>query len=71
MGVMARKPRLYRTRDLIRRLEAEGWGARGGRGDHVVFKHPEKPGRVTIDTGVKEIPIGTLRSIYRMARLEW
>jgi predicted RNA binding protein YcfA (HicA-like mRNA interferase family) len=70
-GVMARKPRLYRTRDLIRRLEMEGWVARSGRGDHVVFKHPEKPGRVTVDTGVKEIPIGTLRSIYRMAGWKW
>jgi predicted RNA binding protein YcfA (HicA-like mRNA interferase family) len=49
----------------------EGWVARSGRGDHVVFKHPEKPGRVTVDTGVKEIPIGTLRSIYRMAGWKW
>lgn len=68
---MARKPRLYATRDLIRPLKAEGWRRRSGKGDHVVFKHPTRPGRVTVDTGVKEIPIGTLRSIYRMAGWEW
>jgi len=68
---MARKPRLYATRDLLRQLEAEGWIRRPGKGDHVVFKHPTKPGRVTVDTGVKEIPIGTLRSIYRMAGWKW
>lgn len=68
---MARKPRLYATRDLLRQLEVEGWIRRPGKGDHVVFKHPTKPGRVTVDTGVKEIPIGTLRSIYRMAGWKW
>jgi predicted RNA binding protein YcfA (HicA-like mRNA interferase family) len=68
---MARKPRLYRTRDLVRRLEAEGWVARSGKGDHIVFRHSQKLGHVTVDTGVKEIPIGTLRSIYRMAGWEW
>ena len=67
----ARKLRLCETRELIRRLEAEGWVRRPGKGDHVVFRHPTKPGRVTVDTGVKEIPIGTLRSIYRMAGWGW
>jgi predicted RNA binding protein YcfA (HicA-like mRNA interferase family) len=68
---MARKPRLYETRRLIQRLESEGWVRRPGKGDHAVFTHPHKPGRVTVDTGVKEIPIGTLRSIYRMADWDW
>jgi predicted RNA binding protein YcfA (HicA-like mRNA interferase family) len=68
---MARKPRLYQTRELIRRLQAEGWVARAGKGDHRIFRHPDRPGHVTVDTGVKEIPVGTLRSIYRMAGWEW
>jgi predicted RNA binding protein YcfA (HicA-like mRNA interferase family) len=68
---MPRKPRLYETRELIARLTAEGWVARPGKGDHLVFKHPQKPGRVTVDKGVKEVPVGTLRSIYRMAGWKW
>jgi predicted RNA binding protein YcfA (HicA-like mRNA interferase family) len=35
------------------------------------YRHPTKPGRVTIDAGAREIPTGTLRSIYRQARWEW
>jgi predicted RNA binding protein YcfA (HicA-like mRNA interferase family) len=54
------------------RLAAEGWTvARNGPGDHVQYKHPAKPGRVTIDTGAREQTTGTLRSIYRQAGWEW
>ncbi len=54
------------------RLKSEGWIiVRKGPGDHVQYKHPGKPGRVTIDTGAREIPKGTLRSIYNQARWDW
>ena len=68
---MGRKPRLYKTREVVRRLEHEGWQARPGKGDHRNYRHPEKPGLLTLDMGVSEIPIGTLRSIYRIAGWEW
>jgi len=42
-----------------------------GPGDHVQYRHPMKPGRVTLDNGAREIPTGTLRSIYRQAGWEW
>jgi predicted RNA binding protein YcfA (HicA-like mRNA interferase family) len=55
-------------KDAQRRLLNEGWFiARTGPGDHVQMKHPTKPGRVTLDMGVREIPIGTLRSVFRQA----
>jgi predicted RNA binding protein YcfA (HicA-like mRNA interferase family) len=44
---------------------------RRGPGDHVQFVHPSKPGKVTLDTGVREIPIGTLRSVFRQAGWKW
>ena len=44
---------------------------RVGPGDHVQYRHPEKPGRVTIDRGAREFPTGTLRSIFRQAGWEW
>ena len=60
------------TRGLMARLRREGWVvARKGPGDHVQFKHPDKPGRVTIDTGRREQAIGTLRSVYRQAGWTW
>ena len=59
-------------REIVRMLKADGWiEKRRGPGDHVQFAHPGKPGCVTIDMGARDIPIGTLRSIYRMAGWKW
>lgn len=69
---MPPRTRLTKTRDLLAALSADGWEvARNGPGDHVQFKHPAKPGRVTVDSGRREQAIGTLRSVYRQARWEW
>lgn len=58
--------------DIEARLRAEGWFiARTGPGDHVQWKHPDRPGRVTIDRGSRDIPIGTLRSVFRQAGWDW
>jgi predicted RNA binding protein YcfA (HicA-like mRNA interferase family) len=54
------------------RLHAEGWRVvRKGPGDHVQYKHATLPGRVTIDHSAREIPTGTLRSIFRQAGWQW
>lgn len=37
------------------------------KGDHFQFKHPQKPGRVTVPHPKKDIPKGTVVSIYRQA----
>jgi predicted RNA binding protein YcfA (HicA-like mRNA interferase family) len=69
---MGRKDHSAKTRDIIRRLENEGWTVdRNGPGDHVQYRHPTLPGRVTIDTGSREQTTGTLRSIYRQAGWDW
>lgn len=57
---------------MLKRLTAEGWIVkRRGPGDHVQLVHPAKPGKVTVDMGVREIPIGTLRSVFRQAGWKW
>ena len=33
--------------------------------------HPKKAGRVTVKHPTKDIPIGTLRNIYRQAEWKW
>jgi predicted RNA binding protein YcfA (HicA-like mRNA interferase family) len=35
-------------REVIRRLEADGWQLVATRGSHRQFKHPVRPGRVTV-----------------------
>jgi predicted RNA binding protein YcfA (HicA-like mRNA interferase family) len=69
---MGRKDHSVQTSDILKRLRQDGWfEARKGPGDHVQYKHPSKPGRVTIDTGSREQTTGTLRSIYRQAGWDW
>jgi predicted RNA binding protein YcfA (HicA-like mRNA interferase family) len=59
------------SRDVCRRLEQEGWQLARQKGAHRQYKHPSKPGRVTVSHPVKDIPIKTLRSIYRQAGWTW
>jgi predicted RNA binding protein YcfA (HicA-like mRNA interferase family) len=59
-------------REVMKRLIEDGWVVkRRGPGDHVKYVHPDKPGKVTVDMGVREFPIGTLRSVFRQAGWEW
>jgi predicted RNA binding protein YcfA (HicA-like mRNA interferase family) len=55
------------SRKLIRMLEADGWVHVAARGDHLQFKYPTIPGRVTLRHPVKDIKPGTVASIYRQA----
>jgi predicted RNA binding protein YcfA (HicA-like mRNA interferase family) len=58
------------SRDIISALRADGWVQVAQKGSHVQFKHPAKPGRVTISHPKKDVPIGTLRSIEKQAELK-
>jgi predicted RNA binding protein YcfA (HicA-like mRNA interferase family) len=58
------------SREVIRALENDGWYRVAQKGSHVQFKHPRKPGRVTVPHPERDIPRGTLRSIERQARLK-
>jgi predicted RNA binding protein YcfA (HicA-like mRNA interferase family) len=58
------------SRDIISALRADGWVQVAQKGSHVQFKHPAKPGHVTISHPKKDVPIGTLRSIEKQAELK-
>jgi predicted RNA binding protein YcfA (HicA-like mRNA interferase family) len=56
--------------EIIRLIEEDGWYLVAVRGSHRQYKHPNKPGRVTIPgKPSKELPPGTERSILRQAGL--
>ncbi len=55
------------SRTVIRRLEEEGWRLVRVRGSHHHFRHPERPGVVTVPHPRKDLPPGTLRSIERQS----
>jgi predicted RNA binding protein YcfA (HicA-like mRNA interferase family) len=59
-----------KVREAIRRVEADGWVQVKARGGHRQYKHPTKPGRVTIPGGPNEdLAPGTWASIQRQAGL--
>ena len=57
-----------KVRDVIKALERDGWFHVRTRGSHRQFKHPTKPGLVTI-AGKPSLDLneGTLRSIFKQA----
>ena len=59
------------SREIVRRLEQDGWRLARVRGSHQQFTHPDKPGRVTVVHPLADIPTGTLRSIFRQAGWDW
>jgi len=58
------------SRDVIRKLVADGWFEVARRGSHVQLKHPVKSGRVTVPHPKKDLPLGTVKSIEKQARLK-
>jgi predicted RNA binding protein YcfA (HicA-like mRNA interferase family) len=60
-----------KVREIIKVIEADGWHLAATVGSHRQYKHPVKPGRVTIAGKLSaELPPGTERSIMRQAGLD-
>ncbi|HEY1820463.1 MAG TPA: type II toxin-antitoxin system HicA family toxin [Trebonia sp.] len=54
--------------EIIKLIEADGWYLVAIRGSHRQYKHPVKPGRVTIaGKASADLPAGTERSILKQA----
>ena len=60
-------------RDLVKKIEADGWVKERTAGSHLQYRHPTKPGTVTIPGGGKlarDIPSGTLSSVLKQAGIK-
>lgn len=60
-----------KVRDLISLIESDGWTVARTKGSHRQFRHPSKPGTVTVagKPGI-DIPPGTLNSVLKQAGLK-
>ena len=57
-----------KIRDVIKALEQAGWVLVATRGSHMQFKHPLRPGRVTVaGRPSDDLAPGTLKSIARQS----
>ena len=59
-----------KVRDVIKLIEADGWRLVATKGSHRQYKHPTKPGRVTIAGHPgDDLAPGTLNSVMKQAQL--
>lgn len=60
-----------KIREVIKLIEADGWYLVRMKGSHRQYKHPTKPGRVTIAGHLRDdLAPGTLNSILKQAQLK-
>jgi len=58
------------SREIIKRLKQAGWVLVRTKGSHHQFKHPAKPGLVTVPHPKRDLPTGTVRAIEKQAGME-
>ena len=56
-----------KSKQVIKKLEADGWYLVRIKGSHHQFKHLAKPGLVTVKHPDGDIPKGTMHSIEKQA----
>jgi predicted RNA binding protein YcfA (HicA-like mRNA interferase family) len=60
-----------KVRDVIKRLEQDGWRLDRTKGSHRQFRHASKPGTVTVAGQQSiDVPPGTLNNILKQAGLK-
>ena len=61
----------YSSKGVIQILEQNGWYEIACEGSHHQFKHPTKPGKVTVKHPQKDIPIKTLKRIEQQSGIKF
>jgi len=59
-----------KVRDVIKRIETDGWYYTKTAGSHRHYKHPTKPGKTTVSGHPSvDMPSGTLAQVWKEAGL--
>lgn len=58
------------SKDIIRAIEKDGWELVRTAGSHQQFRHPTKPGTVTVPHPKKDMAVGTVKSIERQSGVQ-
>ena len=58
-----------RFRDIENMIEKDGWYQVKQKGSHHQYKHPTKPGKVTIPEHGEDLNLDTVKSIMKQAGL--
>jgi predicted RNA binding protein YcfA (HicA-like mRNA interferase family) len=58
------------SREIVAALLKDGWVEAGQTGSHRHFKHPSKPGKVTVPHPKRDLPINTIKSIEKASSVK-
>lgn len=58
---------MIKSKEIIKKIEAEGWYEVRQKGSHKHFRHEERPGTVTVPHPKSDMAIGTIKSIERQS----
>lgn len=56
--------------EIIKRLEAEGWKLVRQKGSHRQYRHPDRPGTVTVPHPKSDMGVGTIKSIEKQSGMK-
>jgi len=56
-----------RSSEVIKKIEKDGWFEVRQSGSHKQYRHPTKPGTVTVPHPKADMAIGTLKSIEKQS----
>jgi predicted RNA binding protein YcfA (HicA-like mRNA interferase family) len=56
-----------KSAEIIRKPEAQGWELVRRKGSHRQYRHPDKPGTVTVPHPKSDMGVGTIKSIEKQS----
>ena len=58
------------SKELISKLEKDGWTLRGSKGSHHIFINPIKTGHISVPHPKKDLGIGLVQKLLKQAGLK-
>jgi predicted RNA binding protein YcfA (HicA-like mRNA interferase family) len=58
------------SKQVIKMLEADGWELRNVKGSHHIFRHPIKPGHISVPHPKMDLGVGLVHKLLRQAGLK-
>ncbi len=56
-----------KSAEIIKKLKQAGWKEVRQKGSHKQFRHPERPGTVTVPHPKSDMGVGTIKSIEKQS----
>lgn len=58
------------SKELIKRLETEGWVLRSVKGSHHIYTHPSQPGHISVPHPKRDLGAGLIHKLLKQAGLK-